>query len=253
MILTRVIPVLLTKQQGLYKGIKFKKYKYVGDPINAVKIFNEKEVDELVILDIESTRKGTAIDFEHIQDIVSEAFMPVAYGGGIQSVAVAKKIFSIGIEKIIINSAAYDRPELITEISKTFGSQSVVIAVDVKKNLFGNYVLYSQSGTRKEKPSLAIHLETVEQAGAGEIIINNIEHDGRMNGYDLSLIAAVSSRVNIPIIAGCGAGRLNDFKAAITAGATAVAAGSFFVFQGPHRAVLISYPHPKELNNLWQN
>ncbi len=253
MILTRVIPVLLTKQQGLYKGIKFKKHKYVGDPINAVKIFNEKEVDELVILDIESTRNETAIDFDHIQDIVSEAFMPVAYGGGIQSVAVAKKLFSIGIEKIIINTAAYDQPQLITEISKTFGSQSVVIAVDVKKNLFGNYVLYSYSGTRKEKPTLVNHLQTVEEAGAGEIIINNIDHDGRMCGYDHHLISAVSSRVDIPIIAGCGAGCLDDFKAAIAAGATAVAAGSFFVFHGPHRAVLISYPQPQELDRLWSH
>ena len=244
--------MLLTRQQGLYKGIRFKKHKYVGDPVNAVKIFNDKEVDELVILDIEASRKKTTIDFAHIQDIVSEAFMPVAYGGGIQSVETARRLFSLGIEKIIINSAAYGQPALVADIAKIFGSQSVVVTIDVKKSLFGRYALFSHSGTRREKPVLADYLERIVQAGAGEVIINNIEHDGRMQGYDLELIAQVASRVDIPVIAGCGAGRLQDFKAAIAAGATAVAAGSFFVFHGPHRAVLISYPQFHELEALWQ-
>jgi len=252
MILTRVIPVLLTMRQGLYKGVRFKNHKYVGDPINAVKIFNEKEVDELIILDIEATRSKTAINFEHIRDIVSEAFMPVGYGGGIHSIETAQKLFSIGIEKIIINSAAHANPQLITAISQTFGSQSVVISVDVKKNWLGRYVLYSHAGTRKHKINLAEHLELVEQAGAGEIIVNNIAHDGRMQGYDLDLISSVSAQVGVPLIAGCGAGSLQDFHTAISAGATAVAAGSFFVFYGPHRAVLISYPQLLEMEALWQ-
>ncbi len=241
MIQTRVIPVLLTKNQGLYKGIRFKNHKYVGDPINAVKIFNEKEVDELIILDIEASKKNNVLNFEYIKDIVSEAFMPVAYGGGVRSIEVAKKIFSIGIEKIIINSAGYNNPNLVSEISKTFGSQSMVVSVDVKKKLFGKYALYSYSGTRKEKKILIDYIKMMEDAGAGEIIINNIDHDGKMTGYDLNLISTVSDNVNIPVIAGCGAGNLSDFKSAINAGATAVAAGSMFVFQGPLRAVLINY------------
>lgn len=252
MIQTRVIPILLTKNQGLYKGIKFKNHKYVGDPINAVKIFNEKKVDELVILDIEASKKNKALNFEYIKDVVSEAFMPVAYGGGVHSIEVAKKIFSIGIEKIIINSAGYFKPDLISEISKIFGSQSVVISVDVKNKLFGKYALYSYSGTRKEKQLLINYIKMTEEAGAGEIIISNIDHDGKMIGYDLNLISIVSDNVNIPVIASCGAGNLPDFQLAINAGATAVAAGSMFVFHGPHRAVLISYPHYKELEKLWK-
>lgn len=251
MIQTRVIPVLLLKKLGLYKGIGFKKHKYVGDPINAVKIFNDKEIDELVILDIESSKTHNKSNYSFLKDIVSEAFMPVAYGGGIGSLDAAVNIFSIGIEKIIMNSAVFKDYNLISEIAKIYGSQSVVVSVDVRQNLFGKYVLYSYSGSKKEKISLQEHIMKVEQAGAGELLINNIDHDGKMNGYDLNLIKLLSQMVSIPVIAGCGAGQFSDFKNAINAGATAVAAGSLFVFHGPHRAVLISYPKPGEIKILF--
>ncbi len=253
MIQTRVIPVLLFKNGGLYKGISFKRHTYVGDPINTVKIFNEKEVDELLIIDIEASLRNTSLQYDFIEDIVSEAFMPVAYGGGINSIDVARNIFRLGVEKLIINSAGYTNLELISEIAEIFGSQSAVVSIDVKKGLLGDYRLYSHSGTRKEGPPLVEYIGQVEAAGAGEIIISNIVHDGQMTGYDLDLIATVSSQVGIPVIASCGAGTLSDFKAAVHAGATAVAAGSMFVFHGPHRAVLISYPNMDELKELWKN
>ena len=250
MIQTRVIPILLIKNKGLYKGIRFKNHKYVGDPINAVKIFNEKEVDELVILDIEASKKNKSFSFEHIKDIVSEAFMPVAFGGGIWSLETARQLFHVGIEKIIINSAAYYKDRLISEIAKIFGSQSVVVSVDVKKGLFGKYSLYSYSGIKKEKKNLIDHVKNIEEKGAGEIIISNIGCDGLLNGYDLELVKSVSDSVNIPVIANCGAGKISNFKAAKRSGATAVAAGSMFVFQGPHKAVLIKYPDCEELQSI---
>lgn len=250
MIQTRVIPVLLLKKYGLYKGVKFKNYKYVGDPINAVKIFNEKEVDELVILDIHASISKKKTELEYIKSIVSEAFMPVAFGGGIWSLETAKQLFHVGIEKIIINSAAYYKDRLIHEIAKIFGSQSVVVSVDVKKGLFGKYSLYSYSGTKKEKKIIIDHVKNVEEKGAGEIIISNIGCDGLLNGYDLELVKSVSANVNIPVIANCGAGKISDFKAAKRSGATAVAAGSIFVFQGPHKAVLIKYPNCEELQSI---
>jgi imidazole glycerol-phosphate synthase subunit HisF len=248
MIQTRVIPVLLLKDQGIYKGKKFKNHRYIGDPINTVKIFNEKEVDELVILDIQAAKKG--IDLDYVSEIVSEAFMPVAYGGGIDSLELAKDIFKLGIEKIIINSAVYQNDYLITDIADVHGSQSVVISVDVKKNILGKYQLYSKSGVKKEKYQLIDHIKNIETRGAGEIIISNIDHDGSLKGYDLDLLELVSKNLDIPVIVSCGAGTISHFEEAKKKGASALAAGSMFVYKGKQQGILINYPREKELRHL---
>lgn len=245
---TRVIPALLLRGQGLVKTVKFKNPKYVGDPINAVRIFNEKEVDELVFLDITATPEGRGPDYEMLSDIASEAFMPMAYGGGISTLEQIRRIFELGFEKVIINSAAYKYPNLITEAAAIFGSQSIIGCVDVRKTLIGRYELCSTSGRVKESVGLAEHLATLSKRGVGEILVNAIDRDGTMGGYDLKLLREVSSAVTVPVIACGGAGNVNHFVQAVQDGhASAVAAGSLFVFMGPHRAVLINYPERKLL------
>ncbi|WP_443113630.1 AglZ/HisF2 family acetamidino modification protein [Herbaspirillum seropedicae] len=245
---TRVMPVLLLRGQGLVKTVKFKNPKYVGDPINAVRIFNEKEVDELVFLDIAATPEGRGPDFDLLSDIASEAFMPMAYGGGITTLEQVRRIFELGFEKVILNSAPYKNPGLIAEAAGIFGSQSVVGCVDVRKTLLGRYELCSDSGRVKEKIGLTEHLATLTRCGVGEILVNNIDRDGTMAGYDLKLLSEVSGAVTVPVIACGGAGNVDHFVQAVQDGhASAVAAGSLFVFMGPHRAVLINYPERKVL------
>lgn len=240
---TRVIPVLLVRGAGLVKTVKFKEPKYIGDPINAIRIFNEKEVDELVFLDITASTEGRAPQFDLLKDIASEAFMPMAYGGGVSTLEQIKKIFGMGFEKVIINTAAYRNLELISEAAAIFGSQSIVGSVDVRSGLFGGYELRSQGGRKKESASLAEHLGALERAGAGEILVNSIDRDGTMSGYDINLLSKVRVCVKVPVVACGGASGVNDFVAAVERGhADAVAAGSLFVFVGPHRAVLINYP-----------
>jgi cyclase len=247
---TRVIPVLLLRGQGLVKTIKFKEPKYIGDPINAVRIFNEKEVDELVFLDITATPEGRGPDFELLSDIASEAFMPMAYGGGVTTLVQARRIFELGFEKVILNSAAYKNLELISEAASIFGSQSIVGCIDVRKNLLGRYELCSASAKVKEKPNLFEHLALLTQSGVGEILVNAVDRDGTMGGYDLKLLREVSAAVTVPMIACGGAGSLDHLVEAVQDGhATAVAAGSLFVFMGPHRAVMINYPERKLLAN----
>lgn len=248
----RVIPVLLLKNAGLVKTVKFDNPKYVGDPINAVRIFNEKEVDELVFLDIEAGKTGKEPDFDYIESIATECFMPFSYGGGIQTIDHIRRIIKLGAEKIILNSAAFDNSGLIAEAAVQFGQQSVVVAVDVKKNLWGKYDIYSCGGTRKIKTPLAEWIETVQSLGAGEIILNSIDRDGTMTGYDLKLYEQVRDIANVPVVACGGAGKPDDFKDVLaTGGANAVAAGSFFVFHGKHRAVLITYPKYQDLKSLF--
>jgi cyclase len=247
MLKTRVIPCLLLRNQGLVKTIKFKDPKYVGDPINAVKIFNEKEVDELVFLDITATVEGRGPNFTVLENIAGEAFMPLAYGGGIRSVEDAKRVFNLGFEKIVINSSAAESPDLVSLLADTFGNQSVVVSIDVRKTFFGKRQVYVRSGTKKIDRETAEFAVEMERRGAGEIFLNSIDLDGTMTGFDLDLIGDVSSRVGVPVIACGGAGKLGDFSTAIAAGASAVAAGSLFVFHGKHRAVLITYPTPEEL------
>jgi cyclase len=246
----RVIPVLLLKNNGLVKTTKFKNPVYVGDPINAVKIFNEKEVDEIILLDITATNEKKEPDYRRIEGIVSEAFMPVGYGGGINKIEQIENLFKLGIEKIILNTSAHVNPELIKKATQIFGSQSIVIAIDVKKDMWGKNRIYTNSGTRKQATSMHSFLRISEESGAGEIFINSIDRDGTMAGYDIELIKKASETVSIPVIASGGAGNIRDFSLAIKAGASAVAAGAMFVFQGVNRAVLISYPKYEELEEL---
>lgn len=243
----RIIPSLLIHNGGLIKSTRFSDYKYVGDPINAVKIFNDKEVDEISIMDIDASRLGKKPDISKIAAIVSEAFMPVAYGGGISSLDQVKTLFAHGVEKVMLNKAAVMSPRLVTEIASQYGSQSMVVSMDVKKTLFRGKLVFTDNGKTNTGFHPVKFAVRMEEAGAGEILLNSIDKDGTFSGYDLDLIREVTAAVNIPVIAIGGAASLEDFRAAIAAGASAVAAGSLFVFQLPHRAVLISYPNQDEL------
>ena len=246
----RVIPVLLIHNHGLIKSKKFKDYRYVGDPINAVKIFNEKEVDELAIIDITATKQKRRPDIQQIQEIAGEAFMPLSYGGGITNIDEVKEILFTGIEKVIINKAAMADPHLISRIAERFGSQSVVASIDVKKNIWGKYIVATDNGTVNSNFSPVEFAVKCEQMGAGEILLNSIDRDGTYKGYDTDQIKAVASSVSIPVIACGGASNIDDFRSAVINGdASAVAAGSIFVFQRPHNAVLISYPSASELKS----
>ncbi|MFW9777491.1 MAG: AglZ/HisF2 family acetamidino modification protein [Candidatus Heimdallarchaeota archaeon] len=251
MLKTRVIPVLLLRGRGLVKTVKFKDPKYVGDPINAVRIFNEKEVDELTFLDIMASRDKTSPQFDLIKDIATECFMPFGYGGGVRSIQDIRTILKNGAEKVILNSSAIESPQLINEAAEIFGSQSIVISIDVRKNRFGKNQVYIRSGLERTDYSPEELAKQVETLGAGEIIINSIDRDGTMEGYDLELIKKVNETVDIPVVACGGAGSLQHFREAVrVAGASAVAAGSMFVFHGPLRAVLINYPSQDELKEF---
>lgn len=241
MLRTRIIPILLLKDGGLVKTLKFSKDTYIGDPINAVKIFNRKEVDELVLLDISATRNGTAPNFLEVKEIVSEAFMPVGYGGGIIKMEHIEQLFNIGVEKVILNSAIFENKQLIEEAIKIYGSQSIVASLDIKKDIWGNYKIYTHSGKKKQSISLEASIKLIQEIGFGELVINSIDKDGTMQGYDLDLIEKVSGMLDIPVVAVGGAGSVTDFVKAVKVGASAVAAGAMFVFQGVHKAVLISY------------
>lgn len=243
----RIIPVLLLHKGNLIKSVKFKDYKYVGDPINAVRIFNDKEVNELVLIDIDASRENRPPDIKHITNIAGEAFMPVAYGGGISNSTQVKEIFYNGVEKVIFNKAALEHPALITATANQFGSSSTVVSIDVKKTLLGGYKVYAVNGLKNTGRDPVLFAKEMESAGAGEIFINSIDADGTMGGYDLNLIKKIADAVSVPVIACGGAGSMDHFKQAVQAGASAVAAGSFFVFHGKHKAVLITYPLPGEL------
>jgi len=250
---TRVIPVLLLKGQGLYKTTKFKDPKYLGDPINAVKIFNDKEVDELCFLDITATNENREPNYKAIAEIASECFMPLSYGGGIRNVEQAKKLFSIGVEKVIISTAVHNNPNLITELSSHYGAQSVVVCIDVKKSFLGKYEVYSHSGKKNTGKNPIQLAKQMQELGAGEIILNFIDKDGTMQGYDTEFIFKVASQLEIPVIACGGANTVSDFYKAVKEGhASAVAAGSMFVFHGKHKAVLISYPSQQELKEAFK-
>lgn len=243
----RVIPVLLLHDGGLVKSVRFKNYQYVGDPINAVKIFNEKEIDEIVILDIDATANQRGPDFQKISEIAGEAFIPLAYGGGIQSITDVQRLFYIGVEKVILNYQAFKQPQLITESAKMVGSQSVVVSMDVNKNWLGKYKVFIKNGTENTGKDPVEYAKSAVKAGAGEIFLNVIGRDGTYDGYDLELIGQLAGAVDVPVITCGGASSTDDFVAAVKKGASAVAAGSMFVFQRPHQAVLISYPSPEEL------
>jgi imidazole glycerol-phosphate synthase subunit HisF len=239
----RVIPCLLLRGQGLVKTRKFKDAVYIGDPVNAVRIFSEKEADELVLLDIDASREGREPNYELIAEVAGECFMPVAYGGGIRTLEQVRRLTRCGIEKVVINSAATESTEVITRAAEVFGSQAVVGGVDVRKSLLGGYRVVAKSASVETNLALDEHVRRLVAAGAGEILLNSVDRDGTMSGYDLNLIRSVAGRVDVPVVACGGAGSVEHLREAVRdAGASAVAAGSLFVFQGKRRAVLISYP-----------
>lgn len=246
----RIIPVLLLEQGRLVKTTRFAKPSYVGDLVNSVRIFNEKEVDELAILDIGASKRGQTPNFKLIKEITDECFMPLAYGGGITDVAHVRRLVEMGVEKVVINSAAMVRPEFVTEAAMAVGSQSVVVSIDVKKGLFGGYGARAVSGSRKvEAASVPALVERMVQAGAGEILLNNIDRDGTLLGYDHELLRLVTAATSVPVISCGGARDVSDLVlAAAQSGAAACAAGALFTYRGPHRAVLLSYPRPAEVN-----
>jgi cyclase len=251
-ILPRIIPALLIHKEGFIKSHKFKDYKYLGDPLNIVKIFNEKEVDELVILDIDAT-KNSKINYKLLEEIASEAFMPIAYGGGINTLEDAKNILSLGFEKIVLNNAAVKNPTLIKKISDYYGSQSVVVSIDVKKNILGKYSVRINNGIEKVNIEPLVHAINSVSLGAGEIIINSIDLDGTMKNYDYDLISLFTNKINVPIIALGGASCWKDLAEVINiTNASAASASSIFVFQGPHKAVLISYPKYNEIESFFK-
>lgn len=247
----RVIPCLLIKNLGLVKTVRFSKPKYLGDPINAVRIFNEKEVDELVILDIAATEENREPDYKALADIASECFMPLGYGGGVRDVRQIERLFKLGIEKVCINTQAALNPNLVKESARLFGSQSIISSIDVKRKFGGKYEVLIKGGRTGTKTDPVAMAKRMEDMGAGEIFLNSIDRDGTMEGYDLDLIRRVSEAVSIPVVACGGAGSVDDIGKAIKQGqASAAAAGSLFVFQGKHRAVLINFPAPDDLNRV---
>ena len=243
----RIIPCLLIDRGKLVKTVRFKNPRYLGDPVNAIKIFNEKEVDELCILDI-TKNSSKKIDFELLKNMSTESFMPLSYGGGIRTLDEAEEIFHIGFEKVTLNTSLVENPSLITNIANRFGSQSVIASIDVKDNIFSQKNCYIRCGTKKIKVKPRELCMMAEGLGAGEILLNSITKDGMMTGYDTALIKEISSSVKIPVIACGGAGKIEHFQdAVVEGGAHAVAGGSIFVYYGAKRAVLISYPTENEL------
>ncbi len=247
----RIIPCLLLHDKGLVKTVQFKNPVYVGDPLNAIRIFNEKEVDELIFIDIDATREKTEPDYALIEDIASECFMPLCYGGGIKTIEQIRKIFALGVEKVAISSAAINNPNLIKEAASIFGSQSIIVVVDVKKSLLGQYHVYIENGTKNTKLNVIEWAREVSKLGAGEIVINSIDNDGTMKGYDLGLIKEITKNISIPVTALGGAASLNNMGDVINKSrASAAAAGSLFVFTGVHKAVLINYPARSEIDEI---
>lgn len=250
-IIPRVIPTLLIKDGGLVKGVNFKNHKYVGDPINAVKIYNEKEVDELCLLNISSNNKK-GIPYDFIENIAAEAFMPFSYGGNITNLEQIKTLIGLGVEKIILNSIVHEDKELILQAADYIGSSSVVVSVDYKRSLFGKDRVYISKKNRLSQRTVLEFCKEVQSLGAGEILLCSVDREGTNRGYDLKSIKKISGELDIPLVASGGASKLDDFKMALENGASAVAAGNLFIFRGKYKAVMISYPKHKELKELFQ-
>ncbi|MDZ4787081.1 MAG: AglZ/HisF2 family acetamidino modification protein [bacterium] len=243
MLRTRIIPCLLLRNGGLVKTVKFKNPTYLGDPINAVRIFNEKEVDEIVFLDITATVENRGPSIKVLTDIASECFMPLAYGGGVRNLEDARAIFDLGVEKVVLNSAAFENPKVIEDIAAIFGNQAVVVSIDVKKSLFGKYSVYTRSASKDTSQDPVSYAKKAVEHGAGEIFLNSIDRDGTGSGYDLSLVQRVCEVVPVPVVACGGAASVSDLVSVVSeGGAAAASAGSLFVFHGKHRAVLINFP-----------
>ena len=251
MLQTRVIPCLLLKDDSLVKTVNFKKPAYIGDPVNTARIFNELEVDELVLLDISATNNNRKPDFKILAELANECFMPLAYGGGINDFEDAKKIFQIGIEKVVINSIAFSKPAFITELAEHFGNQAIVASIDVKKNMFGKFQVYSNSGTKKQKVDPVAWAQELEQLGAGEILLTAIHQEGTWMGFDINIIEKISNAVNIPVIANGGASSIEDIGKAVKQGnASAVSLGSMVVYQNKGMGVLVNFPDTKKLKRV---
>ena len=245
----RVIPVLTLDGTKLVKTVKFKKPNYIGDPVNAIKIFNDKEVDEIVVLDITASKQGKAPNFRLIEEMAGECFMPLAYGGGIRSLDDASRLFSLGVEKIIVNTAMNAAPKVISQISEGYGAQAMVVSIDVRKKMFGGNKVHFVSGQKAGNDDPVTAAIKAEALGAGELFLNHIDRDGTFQGYDLDLLKTITQAVNVPVVACGGARSIEDFHAAIgKSGASAVAAGSMFVYRGNDtRSILINYPAQRDL------
>lgn len=254
MIQKRIIPCLLLHKGGLYKTVKFKKPNYIGDPINAIRIFNEKEVDELIFLDIDATTLSKEPNYKLIEDIASECFMPLCYGGGVKNIEQMKRIYSLGVEKISLSSSAVYNPSLIKEASNIFGSQSVVVTVDVKKDFFGKKKVFTHNGKKNSKLNVLDFLIKLRDYGVGEIVINSVDKEGVMGGFDYELLSEARKVMKIPLIALGGAGSLDDIgKVFRETNINAVAAGSVFVYKGALKGVLVNYPNQKEIRRIVDN
>lgn len=252
MFLPRIIPTLLLSGKGLVKTIRFKSPKYIGDPINAVKIFNDLKADELIFLDINASKEGRCINIETVKDIGDEAFMPFGVGGGISNINQLEELLKAGAEKVVLNTNAFQHPNLVKEAASAFGSQSIVVSIDVKKSFLGKQTVYIKCGTLNTKESPVDYARKIEELGAGEIIINSIDNDGTMQGYDLGLIKSITEAISIPVVACGGAGNYEHLKLAYETGdAHALSAGSMFVYHGPRNAVLINYPSKADIKEIF--
>jgi len=245
-----VIPVLLLKESGLVKTVKFSNARYIGDPLNAVRIFNEKEVDELVVLDIDASLNSVGPNFDLVKELASECFMPLAYGGGISHVDEAVKLFGLGVEKVILRTSAARNLQIVSEIAEVAGESSVAVCVDVDVTKLGIRFLHSPGTKLHKDRDIGSFVKAAERAGAGEILLNSVSRDGTQRGLDLELISSVTACVRIPVVAVGGVGSLGDISDGVQAGASGVGVGSLFVFHGSRRAVLISYPSYDDLREL---
>lgn len=253
MLRPRIIPCLLIHDRGLVKTVRFKNPKYIGDPINAVRIFNEKEVDELVVLDIDATSHQREPDYKTIEHLAAECRMPLCYGGGVKTAEQAQRIFGLGVEKVAISSAAIEDPSLITRIAERVGNQSVVVIIDVKKKMLGGHEIFINNGKKGTGKSALVFAEKLKDLGAGEIVINSVDNDGVMKGYDLVFAERVRAVTSLPLTILGGAGSLQDIGQLINKfGIIGASAGSLFVFKGVYKAVLINYPTQTEKDTFWR-
>ena len=250
-IFPRVIPTLLLSKRSFVKGVHFKNHSYVGDPLNIIKLFNDKEANELLILDIVATKERSAPDFDYLKKLSSQAFMPMSYGGGIKSLEDAMRIVDLGFEKVVMNSSFYTDPSLVKDISSSLGSSSTVVSIDIKKDLFRKKRAFRNSGKEKCKLNILEYALMAQDYGAGEIILCSIDHEGKYMGYDYEIIENISSSLEIPVVASGGASSLNDFNLAMRSGASAVSAGNLFIYTGKHKAVLVSYPSHEQIKELF--
>ncbi len=250
----RIIPVLLLKGHGLVKSQRFTDYTYVGDPMNAIRIFNEKETDELILLDIMASKSGRGPDMEYLRKLTDECFMPLAYGGGITTIDQMHELFRMGIEKVILNSAVLDNLNLVSEAASVFGRQSVVGCIDYTNKILGGRKTFSHTGQKAKISNPMDFAKALEDAGCGEIMIQHVDRDGMQTGFDLDFCHQMAKTVSIPVVACGGGGTLEHFRSVLLDGqVSAAAGGSFFVFRGKHRAVLITYPKPDDIEAIYEH